>query len=272
MCAVPTPQIDGDAGVGADGDVGPPCDLSSPWGDIRPVVGVNTDGDELAATLSADERTIVFTRRRTGGIDLRLADRDAADAPFDDSLVVDTGLDLDETRPSLSGDGLRLYFHGWDESFHIFATDRDDRQAAFPRATSLGVPVNSIGQERDPYAMPDGLYFARDGALRRFIDGEGVLPVSNVTGWVEHPTVRGDERELFYAARIDRIPDVWVALRTSDHLVFQESTIAIGLDQDGDGQDLPDWISPDGCRIYFSSDRPGGAGGFDIWEARRTAR
>jgi hypothetical protein len=247
----------------------PPCDLASAWQDFRPVPGINTAGDEQNATLTTDERTLVFTRRRTGGMDLRVADRATPDAAFLGSAVIATGLVLDETRPSLSADGLRLYFHAWDQSDHIFSSARDDRSAAFAAATALSVPVNSIAHERDPYAMPDGLYFVRDGALRRYIEGEGVVPVTGVTGWVEHPTMRGDERELFYAARIDRVPDVWVAARTSDHLLFQESTIAIGLDQDGDGHDLPDWITPDGCRIYFTSDRPGGAGGFDVWQARR---
>ena len=44
-----------------------PCDLASPWRDIRPVAGINTAGDELNATLAADERTLVFTRRRAMG-------------------------------------------------------------------------------------------------------------------------------------------------------------------------------------------------------------
>src|SRR6476660_7996937 len=29
-------------------------------------------------------------------------------------------------------------------------------------------------------------------------------------------------------------------------------------------------LSPDGLSLYFSSDRPGGAGGFDLWVSRRT--
>src|SRR6185295_12903280 len=30
-------------------------------------------------------------------------------------------------------------------------------------------------------------------------------------------------------------------------------------------------LSPDGLSLYFSSDRPGGAGGFDLWVSRRAS-
>ena len=34
--------------------------------------------------------------------------------------------------------------------------------------------------------------------------------------------------------------------------------------------DAPMSISADGCVLYLSSDRAGGAGGFDIWQAQRS--
>jgi hypothetical protein len=32
---------------------------------------------------------------------------------------------------------------------------------------------------------------------------------------------------------------------------------------------LPSWLSADGCRLFFSSNRGGGKGNYDIWQAEK---
>jgi hypothetical protein len=36
-----------------------------------------------------------------------------------------------------------------------------------------------------------------------------------------------------------------------------------------DDFEFPEWISEDGCRLYFTSRRPGGSGNWDMWIASR---
>jgi len=37
----------------------------------------------------------------------------------------------------------------------------------------------------------------------------------------------------------------------------------VGIDE------VPTWVSPDGCALYIHSDAAGGAGGIDLYVARR---
>src|SRR4051794_4131517 len=73
---------------GGEGNVDAPvhpidrCDPAAPFDPPAPVMGINSDADEAAARLSADETEIYFSRRSTNVWDLWRAKRDASDGPF----------------------------------------------------------------------------------------------------------------------------------------------------------------------------------------------
>jgi outer membrane protein OmpA-like peptidoglycan-associated protein len=73
----------------------------------------------------------------------------------------------------------------------------------------------------------------------------------------EEPTLAGSGRTDLYSAQ--RVRGEWTDIQNLGPII-----------------NSPDWdsqptLSPDGRTLYFASDRPGGAGGTDIYVARRTA-
>jgi hypothetical protein len=60
--------------------------------------------------------------------------------------------------------------------------------------------------------------------------------------------------------------DVWTATRTAGgSFVNVENAGTVNSDAD----DTPTAVTDDGCILYFVSKRAGGAGGSDIWNAKR---
>jgi Tol biopolymer transport system component len=60
--------------------------------------------------------------------------------------------------------------------------------------------------------------------------------------------------------------DMWVTTRTSKGSPWSPPT-NLGPSINTEYQEFPTSISPDGQWCYFMSDRPGGQGGGDIWQA-----
>jgi len=73
------------------------------------------------------------------------------------------------------------------------------------------------------------------------------------------------ELTLYYAGGTGN--DIYVTTRANTSMPFEP-----GIPVDGVNSpqfDNPSFISHDGCTLYFVSNRSGGLGGFDIWQARK---
>jgi Tol biopolymer transport system component len=156
---------------------------------------------------------------------------------------------------------------------------------AFERAVNVGTAANSADFDGGPSVSEDGLlmYFISDRKVSRGGDiwmatrsstaepfGRAVNLGAQVNSSSNEgaPSISADGLELFF----DRSPDgrIFVAtrLRTSDPFGLPQ-VVDLGRSQCCDS--FPD-ISGNGLELYFCSDRPGGAGGDDVWVARRTTR
>jgi hypothetical protein len=76
----------------------------------------------------------------------------------------------------------------------------------------------------------------------------------------QHPAVSADDLWVFFAS--DRAGgmgglDIWMATRTSTSVAFNAPVDLGGVNSAG--KEIPDWISPDTCRLYLHSDQSGGA-------------
>ena len=80
--------------------------------------------------------------------------------------------------------------------------------------------------------------------------------------------VAPDETTLVLARRSPRgDTDLYISQRAEAGWPAPQPLVAVNsLDND-----LSPTLSPDGQRLFFASDRPGGAGGLDIWSCERTA-
>jgi hypothetical protein len=131
--------------------------------------GINSSATDLLPWLSADERTLIFVSDRgggRGGADLWLAERDAADADFDDPTnLAELNSVENEGRAVLSPDGLSAFFSsdrsGGRGGPDLWMAIRTQREQPFLVLLNLS-PLNSSANDQDVALSSDGteLFFA----------------------------------------------------------------------------------------------------------------
>ena len=275
-----------------------PCDPTRPFGAPTQTIfasGVNSaaPASNYGARLSPDELTIYFTSTRSGGVaHLYFATRASTAEPFGSPALlpnVNASSPAKDEFPSVSADGTTLI---WTSSRgnpsgleYLYIASAD------PLGPSFGAPmaltsVNAGVMDVMGYLLPDGheLYFVESNApenagdiYRSLLSGGTFGPPTrvselNTSGQQhQHPVATPDDLTFFYTS--DRTD-----LGSVGELDIFSATRADAGDAFGDPVDLPpgvnspyydlaDWISPDGCRLYFSSDRNGGV--YEVFVARR---
>lgn len=257
------------------------------------MVELNAVGSNaFAARLAPDELTIYFASDRNvgQGSDLFVATRasmaDAFGAPTTLATVATTE---NEGAPWVSDDGLRLYFSRGIADPQLFVATRSNVVTGFGSAAEVE-GVNSPQLDGAPYLSPDELtlYFGttRSGArheVYRSTRPNSTSPFGlpalladleplDGTGF-SNPVVTRDGKTIYFDS--DRagglgVGDVYRAQRSTAIEPFGAASNASEINSDA--FDTPSWISPDGCRFYFSSNRSGGTGaGVNLYVARRPA-
>jgi hypothetical protein len=154
-----------------------------------------------------------------------------------------------ESMGSVSSDGLWIFFTsnrppsvGTEWCVDLWAARRSSPQEPFGEPTNLGVlkNVNSAADECTPYISVD------DKVLTFYSDRDAATP--------------GDY-DLYVATRASADDDFGPAVNFS--AAHPDSLISSGY------VELSARLSCDRLALYFSSNRPGGAGGFDIYVATR---
>jgi len=270
--------------------VTPICRHDAPFGPPQLVAEVSTAGaNEQSAWLSPDELTMLFTRDAGGDglAHVYLATRSSRQEPFGGvhPLLAISGT-RDEYRAVMSSDLLTLYVdrrRGFGTGYAIYAATRASRADAFGELSEVAAVNDPHGQTWEPALSPGGsLYFASTRgassdlfvATRTGARFEAPVPLVelNSADQEEAPVPSADGLALYFATKhrggADTSYDVWVALRPTTDSRFEVPSMVHGLNAIGD--DLPSWISPDNCRLYFTSDRGGsGITADDIWVASR---
>lgn len=134
------------------------------WSTPVAVLELATAEDEFAASMSADERTIVLTRNATAR-DLHVATRESATDPWPSTTPLaelnTPGLDAE---PHLSSDALVVYFASdRGGSVDLYAARREALDRPFD-VEALPGDVNTSAAESDPWVSLDErtLFFIRD--------------------------------------------------------------------------------------------------------------
>lgn len=217
----------------------PPCDPSKPFGAPILVSGVNSTADEPEAAMSWDELTIYVASARAGGpgkTDLYSATRTTRTGAFGAlSLVAVVNSSAADESASLSRDGLNLYLastRAAGATFDLYVAGRATTAAVFGQPALIAGLNTTDHLDGSPYINGSGtvLYFDSDRSLNREIY-RATRPNTNVAFGA--PTPIG---ELNLPTTEDKYP------------VVPENELS----------------------VYFGSDRPGGVGGLDIWEAHRS--
>ncbi len=146
-----------------------------------------------------------------------------------------------DVAPNISADGLELYFFstrpGGSGQSDIWVTTRATKEDDWGNPVNLGQTVNSSSWELYPCVSADGLtlYFGSD-----------------------RPGGSGGQ-DLYVATRA-KIEDYW------------GSPVNLGPMVNSSAGEWGQSISTDGLELYFSSMRPGGHGGLDLWVTTRATK
>lgn len=222
--------------VGAEpggGSGGPsPCDPARPFGAPTPVQGVASMTEDASMRLSPDERTAYFFSARSGKKLLYSATRSSPTAPFEHVSVLANVNGADQYNPAITSDGLTLFFATYRAGG---PGDNDIYQARRSATTAdftdilLAPNLNTDASEVQPYVTRDGTAIY---FVRRLPAGQTVMrAIGSPSAGFTNPGA---------------VPEI-----------------------DGPTNDTDPVVTADGLTLYWGSDRPGGTGDVDVWQAQR---
>jgi len=255
-------------------------------------IAINSRYDEYFPSITPNDSQLVFTRR-TNGIDedFYKAHRDSCGGWF---LARDMGSPPNSIQQEgaqyLSADGHYLFFmrcdnrsvNGWEAGgcdLYFSYTDAD----GWSQPVAFGATINTTGYEGMPSLSSDnrelffvsgrsGGYGGKDIWVTRFENGlwqipENLGPEINTPFDETAPFIAPDNKTLYFTS--DGHPglggnDIYLARRNEAGV--WEKPVNLGLPLNSGYEDVSFCISADGTKAYFSSDRPGGLGGMDLYE------
>lgn len=279
-----------------DAAPGARCDPTAPFGSaINLGSAVNTAANEATPRLTLDELTLVFSRLNTDGTwDIYQATRAQITEPFGAPTVLGTINSVyTDVWPTLTPDALTIYFNtdrnnSMTGTEQVFSATRAAATADFgPPAVVSGFMAN----DNQPYVNPTGtaVYFSSGsrpdttgGAdlYRAPLDGSGNVGTAqvligdvNTPANEQVPAVTKDELTVFFcrnnADNTDN--DIYYATRASASAPWGSGTALPGFSTAG-SEEVPGWVSPDGCDLYIydnGSDLPGAQGTDNLYELVR---
>lgn len=253
---------------------------------------INTGDAEMFPWISTDERQLFFTRRRNK------ADEDFYLARMDTCQEWYTAINMgsppntpnQEAAQMISADGHYLFFmkcenrseNGWTAGgCDLYMSYTADSIWSVPQ--SFGATINTPAYEGMPCLSPDNraLYFVsnREGGyggmdiwVSHFENGlwqvpRNLGPTINTSGNETAPFLHIDNHTLYFSS--DGHPgfggsDLFMSSKATDTSFVTPVNMGMPINSPADETSLS--ISIDGKTLYFSSDRDGVAGNFDIYK------
>lgn len=270
--------------------------LLTTFGDVTNLSGVNTSDLEWQGDISSDGLTLYFRSDRPddyGAGDLYQATRATTSDPFGNVMNLGSGINTEymEASPSISSDGLTIYFHsdrpGGAGDRDLYQATRATTSDPFGNVISLGSGVNTSGVDGHPSISADGLsiFFQSDRPggegsndlyhATRATLAEPFGSVTNLGPGINTPDNEGQVHIasdgltlLFHSPRAGGYggDDLYKATRADTASAFSDAVNLGPLVNSASG----DWgasLSEDGKTLYFHSDRAGGAGAYDLYQA-----
>ncbi|MEL7194947.1 MAG: OmpA family protein [Bacteroidota bacterium] len=195
---------------------------------------INTRENQGAATITQDGQTIIFVSCNLpggmGNCDLYIAQRTKDGWSQPQNMGPNINSRNWESDPQLSDDGKTLFFtssrpNGIGGRDIWYSVKQNGR---WQPAQNMGEPINTVGQEISPFLHPDGesFYFASN----------------------DHPGFG--------------FMDLFVTYKT-DEGWSEPQNLGYPINTATDEDNI--FISPDGRKAYYNSDREGGLGGDDLY-------
>jgi hypothetical protein len=257
---------------------------------VGPVINHASDVQEC--DFSHDGLELYFSSARPGGYggkDIWVARRDTVNGPWQEPVNLGPVVNSpgSEVEPSISGDGLELYFGDWND-FTLRVCTRPSKDTPWNSPVMIGPPVGSL-EKKLPYGSNDVMSsdISADGLSLYFystrIDGgygssdiwvakraikddpwgepQNLGPNVNSGGADGCPNISTDGLTLVF---VRGLHSIWATTRES---IDDEWGPAIDLGINISGPLYGPALSPDGSTIYFDASNASGEYiGADIWQ------
>ncbi len=194
-------------------------------GEATKVPGINSSAADWGSRLSRDGLELYIASTRDGGDgdtseNIWVARRATVSDPWSEPVKLDASINTSgrEISPSLSPDGLELYFGRWYTD--VWVARRTSKDAPWGEAEKAAPPISTGYLEGHPCISADGLslYF-----------------ISNRHGAPGNPV----NSDIFVATR-PTLKDPW------------EEPVRLGPNVNGSDYEYAPFISPDGLTLFFS--------------------
>jgi hypothetical protein len=280
-----------DSGVRADFTFGRPVNLGP---------NINSSSVEIDPSISADGLELFFESRRPDGhglADIYVSRRASKDDPWGPCTNIGAPVNAAnwEQAPSISADGLSLYFSNYPSVYGIddlCVTTRASVSDPWGPPVNLGATVNSSSDDWAPSISADGLVVFFMSGRAGGLGGDDLWFTSRATKndpWGSpvnlgatinssfeeaFPDISADSRMLFFSDH-GLGPwrpggyggqDIWVTTRARTNDPWGKP-MNLGPVINSSAWDFSPNISADGSTLYFCSDRLGGIGSADLWQA-----
>ena len=268
-------------GAPADTTSSAPCDLGQPFGAPELISELVGPGNDATLRLRPDELTGVFWSDRSGfGTDLYAVRRASHTSQFEVTSIGVVNSAANDFDPMLSADGGTLVF----SSARAGGPGGVDLYEAQANATGFDPPVSldglsSASTDGGPYLTAGSreLLFASDRSGTSEIyhaarlgsaqyGAPALIPELTVTDAYD-PVLTTDGLTIYFRSTRSGGPglnDIYSATRLDTAAVFGPATPVPGVNTAM--SEGPNWVSPDGCRLYLTSDR---SGTLHLWRASK---
>ncbi len=209
---------------------------------------VNSSALDSVPSISADGLELYFSSGRPGGygsLDIWVTKRPTKDDPWGTPVNLGSTVNssYDDPTPSISADGLTLYFssnRAGEGGYDLWLTTRATVSDPWGTPVNLGSTVNSSYDETSQSISADGLSIYFSSYDRHRPDG--------------------------YGGR-----DIWVTTRPTTNDPWGQP-VNLGPTVNSSHHDWRPSISADGLSLFFPSNRPGGYGSWDLYVTMRKTK
>ena len=199
--------------------------------------------------------------------------------PFASPVVVPLGTQAQIISPTLTDDERQIVFSTLESvdsgpsAFRLAYATRSDRAAAFGAPTrptlldAINPPTRMTTGAPHPTRSGSALYFVASTDIaasalhiRRAMASNGfntkapIVELDTLLG-ENGPVPTADDTGIYYAKRTGAGTEVWFARRAAATGPY--TSIQSVPELNSSLTDLPGWLTPDGCRLYFTSNRSG---------------
>lgn len=268
--------------------------------------GINTEFNEYIPTITADNQTLIFTRRfpKTEQTynNLNYEEEDLYSSIFVDEQWIEAvplsrniNSDGNEGSQCLSPDGKILFFTACDRksgygSCDIYYSKKSGNDWSLPQ--NIGRGINSEHWESQPSISADGkkLYFVSNRPGGKGLHDIWMSEINENGFWTKavnlgdsintrgkefYPFIHPDNRTLYFSSDGHMgmgSMDIFYSRKTDDHVWSKPVNIGYPINDTGLEHGLV--VSNDGLKGYFASERFDGMGNldlysFDLYEAAR---